>query len=378
MRNSNTNIKKVESIINRYFLISTNWFQQVKNKIESIDKLNQLIELTLEEQRGLLHSRFNFAITPYLLNIIDSESSECPIRKQFIPTVDEVKTTPEDLSYIISQKKDTLTPYNDKVPFGIIHKYRDRVILLLTDQCASYCRFCSKKDFVGKNNWVMTNGEFGLVLNYLKEHKEVKQIILSGGDPLILSDEKLNFFLSKIKKLEHISIVRIETRIPVVLPQRITQKLCEILSKYSPIYINITFNHPKEITNLTEHVCNMLANYGIVLFSNTVLLKNINDRVNTLTELFYRLLKIKVVPKYLFQCDVVEGTSHFRVPISVGLKILKQIKNDISNIAVPEYVVNVNNYCKITIGPQCFISKTKNSVIIKNLDEKVFVYPDNK
>ncbi|MEN3014089.1 MAG: KamA family radical SAM protein [Endomicrobiia bacterium] len=361
------------------FFSSSNWYFYFKNRITSINKLERFLDLTLEEKRGLIHTKFPFAITEYLLGLMDNNSPNCPIRKQFIPIIDEIRTTPEELSFC-SMNKDNLQNDNSKEikPFGLIHKYSDRAILFLTDLCASYCRFCSKKHYVGKNNWIMTNGEFGFIKKYLEDHSEIKQVILSGGDPLILSDEKINFFLSHLRKIPHISIIRIETRVPIVLPHRVTHKLCEIFKKYKPIYMCILFNHPKEINEWTKYVCEMLADNGVVLLSNTVLLKGINDKVQILSELFYELLKIRVRPYSLFQCDIVEGNSHFRVSFSTVMKILKQLKSLVSGLAVPDFIINVPNHGKIYISPQCFISKTKDSVILKDLEEKIVVYPETK
>lgn len=374
------NNKEIPDFFIKNFISADNWYCQLKNRITNINKISRFIELTLEEKRGLLHTKFNFAIPEYLIGLMDSSSSNCPIRKQFIPTIDEIKITPEELNYSNIQKETSLKEENstNKIPFGLIHNYLDRAILLLTDQCAAYCRFCSSKNFVGKNNWTLTHGEFGLVVRYLKAHPEIRQVILSGGDPLVLSDEKLNFFLSNLKKIQHISIIRIETRIPVVLPHRITHKLCEILKKYSPIYISILFNHPKEINDYTKYVCNMLVDSGVVLLSNTVLLKGINDKAQILSELFYELLKIRVRPYNLFQCDIVEGTSHFRTSFSCGMRLIKQLRSSLSGLAVPNFIIKVPNHGKIPISPQCFISKTKDSVILKDLEEKVVVYPETK
>lgn len=371
------NNKNFVDFFNKNFISSNNWFYHFKNRITNFSKLNRFLDLTLEEKRGLLHTKFPFAITEYLINLIDSPNS-CPIRKQFIPTIDEIRTTPEELNYSLQKENTSFVESKEKLPFGLIHRYPDRVILLLTDQCASYCRFCSNRNFVGKNNWTMTHGEFGLVIRYLKNHPEVKQVILSGGDPLVLSDEKINFFLANLRKINNVSIIRIETRIPIVLPHRITYKLCEIFKKYSPIYINILFNHPKEINEWTKYVCNVLSDNGVVLLANTVLLKGINDKVQILSELFYELLKIRVRPYYLFQCDVVEGTSHFRTSFSYSVKIIKQLKSSISGLAVPNFIINIPNHGKIPISPQCFISKTKDSVILKDLDENMIVYPETK
>jgi len=355
---------------------SQNWFLQIKNRILDYHKLARQLNLTIEEQRGLLHTKFKFALTGYLLSLIDQNNEHCPIRRQFIPTIDEIKILPEEIS---TQKIQNDNKKDDFLVLPeIVHRYLDRITILLTDQCAAYCRFCSYKNFVGKNESEITNNEFQLVIKYLKQHPEINHVILSGGDPLVLSDEKLEFVLKHLRQIPHISVIRIETRIPVVLPQRITPKLCNMLKKYQPVYLNIMVNHPKELNDYTEYVFNTLSDYGIPLSSNTVLLKGINDKVQVLAELFNKLLSLRVRPYQLLQCDIVEGTSHFRTPLYVGIKIVKQLRSIISWFAIPNFVVHTTNNSKVVIEPQVVISKTRSSVMIKDFNDNIFVYPENK
>ncbi len=355
---------------------SQNWFLQLKNKISNYNKLSRELYLTIEEQRGLLHTKFKFAVTPYLLSLIDPNNEHCPIRKQFIPTIDEIKILPEELS---TQKIQNDTSKNEVLVLPeIVHRYADRITILLTDQCAAYCRFCSYKNFVGKNESEITNNELHLVIKYLKQHTEINHVILSGGDPLTLSDEKLEFVLKHLRQIPHVSVIRIETRIPVVLPQRITTKLCNILKKYQPVYLNIMVNHPKELNDYTEYVCNILSDHGIPLSSNTVLLKGINDKVQILAELFNKLLKLRIRPYQMLQCAIVEGTSHFRVAVSVGIKIIKQLRSLISWFAIPNFVVHTTQNSKVVIEPQVVISKTRSSVMIKDFNDNIFIYPEIK
>lgn len=356
-----------------------NWYTQIKNRIKDFRKINHLLNLTIEEQRGCLHTKFKFAITPYLLRIIDANNELCPVRRQFIPTIDEIKTSPEEVNQNICcfQGSTSSESTDSLIPSKLIHKHLDTLTIFVTDQCAAYCRFCSNKHFVGQHETSITHGEYGLIIKYLKEHPEISQVTLSGGDPLTLSDEKLEFYLSQLRKIEHISLIVIETRIPVVLPQRVTSKLCNVLKKYHPVYLNIMFNHPKEITLYTEYACRLLVDNGIPLFSTTVLLKGINDKVQVLADLFHYLLRLRVKPLYMFQCDIVEGNSHFRTSLSSGMKIIKQLRNTISWFAIPEFVININN-SKIMLAPQSIISKTRNSVMLKDFEDKIFVYPEVK
>lgn len=371
---NNTQINSTTKYTPVYASLPTNWVAQIKNRIKDFNKINNLLHLTLEEQRGFVHTKFKFAVTPYILSLIDTEDENCPIRKQFIPSIEEIKILPEEMYHYNFQ--DTVNKNNVDQPISIINKFANSVRVLVTDQCASYCRFCSYKNFVGRYESCLTHGEFGLVIKYLKEHKEISHVIISGGDPLTLPDEKLEFFLSHLRKISHISTIEIETRIPVVLPQRVTQKLCSILKKYQPVYISIMFNHPKEITHYTESVCNLLSDNGIPLVSNTVLLKNINDKPQVLSELFIKLLKIRVKPFQLIQCDIVEGNSHFKVPLNVGLKLVKQLKFLISDFALPNFVLYSPNNEKVQIAPQSVIAKSKNGILVKDLMDKIFVYPE--
>lgn len=352
-----------------------NWYSQFKNRITNIQKLSRYINLTTEEQRGIIHSKFPFAVTAYLLENMDVNNENCPIRKQFIPRIEEVRVLPEELPQ---------NQFNDTVVEGlnpsrtIMKHHFDTVTILLTNSCASYCRYCSARSYIGQHEWYVTHGEFGLILKYLKEHTEVHQVVLSGGDPLVLSDEKIEFYLSHLSKLSHLYVIRIETRIPVVLPQRITNKLCEILSRYHPVFVDVTFNHIKEITQQTESACKLMLNHGISVVSTTILLKDINDKVQTLTDLFYKLLKLNIKPYRIIQPEIIEGTSHFRPTITTGLRLIRQLRSFISPFAVPNYVVNTQNNTEILISPENIISKTRNSVILKDVFDNIYVYPETK
>jgi lysine 2,3-aminomutase len=348
------------------------WHWQLRNKIKSIDVVSKFINLTTEEQRGLIYSKFKFGITPYLLSIIEKDNPDCPIRKQFIPTISEIKSTQEELLDPCGEDDDTVAP-------GIVHRYPDRVLLMLTTQCASYCRFCTRRRLVGQQEHIISQGEFFLALEYIKNHPEIRDVILSGGDPLILSDEKLEFFLKHLRQIKHIEILRISTRIPVALPQRITPKLCSTLKKFNPIFINIHINHPKELTLQTQIACNMLADNGFPLGSQTVLLKGINDKPQILLKLFHEILKLRIRPYYLYQCDIAQGTSHFRTPVSVGLKIIENLQGHTSGLAVPTFVLDTpGGGGKVPISPNYVISKSRNSIIVKNYEQKVYVYPEIK
>mgnify|MGYP001772857165 CR=1 FL=1 len=364
------NYHNIFKTINSSTYSFNDWFTQFKNRIKNFQKINHILNLTLEEQRGCLHSKFKFAVTPYILSLMDKNSENCPIRRQFIPTINEIKVLPEELT----QKEEQ----NSEYPYGVINKHSNSITIFLTDQCASYCRFCSWRNFVGKTETYLNHGEFGLVIKYIKEHPEITNVILSGGDPLTLSDEKLDFYLSQLRKIQTISVIQIETRVPILLPHRITQKLCDVLKKYKPIFINVMFNHPKEINEFTVYACSLLINNGLVINSNTVLLRGINDKLQILAELFNKLLSLNIRPYQLLQCDISEGISHFRTPLSVGLKLIKQLRGLTSDLAIPNFVVNLTSINKIVVSPQVIVSKNKNNVILKDYEDKIFVYPEVK
>ncbi len=350
----------------------SDWHWQLRNKIKNLEHLSKHLNLTTEEQRGIVHTKFKFSITPYLLSIMDKENENCPIRKQFIPTIDEIKVTPEEMLDPCAEDENMPTT-------GLIHRYPDRVLLILTDHCASYCRFCTRKRLVGQQEHTMSTGEFFLALDYIKKHPQIRDVLLSGGDPLTLSDEKLEFYLKNIRKINHIEIIRIGTRIPVSLPQRITPKLCNMLKKYNPLFINLHINHPKELATQTKSACNLLADAGFPLGSQTVLLKGINDKQNILTSLFHEMLKLRIRPYYLYQCDIAKGTSHFRTHVSFGLKVIENLRGFTSGIAIPTFVIDTpGGGGKIPLSPDYVISKSRNSIIVKNYEQKVFVYPEIK
>ncbi|OGS27738.1 MAG: lysine 2,3-aminomutase [Elusimicrobia bacterium RIFOXYB2_FULL_48_7] len=349
------------------------WFWQLRHRITTVEQLEKVVTLTVEEKRAVQYSNqiFKMAISPYFASLMDKDDPNCPIRKQCIPSLNEYKTNVNEMSDPCGEEKDSPVP-------GLVHRYPDRVLLLVTDTCATYCRHCTRKRVVGSSETRMPVSSFHVAAKYIKEHTEIRDVLLSGGDPLLLSDEKLEYFLKNLRDIENIELLRIGTRAPVTLPQRITEKLCAMLKKYQPVYLSIHFNHPKEITDDVKRACNMLSDSGIPMGSQTVLLKGINDKPQVMMDLMHGLLKIRVRPYYLYQCDLAKGTSHFRTSVSTGIKIIESLRGHTSGYAVPSYVIDApGGGGKIPVGPECLISKTKNGVIIKNYEGKLFVYPEN-
>jgi lysine 2,3-aminomutase len=260
---------------------------------------------------------------------------------------------------------------------GLVHRYPDRVLLLVTDQCATYCRYCTRRRLVGSNERPITQGNFEEVLKYLKTHKKVRDVLLSGGDPLLLENERLEEILSRLRMIPHIELLRIGTRAPVTLPQRITVGLVRMLKKYHPLMISIHFTHPKEITDAVRRACNELADGGIPLGSQTVLLKGINDKPNVMKKLVHELLKIRVRPYYIYQCDLATGTEHFRTSVATGIQIIEKLRGHTTGYAIPTYVIDApGGGGKIPIEPDYVISKEKGKLVLRNYEGQVFEYPE--
>jgi lysine 2,3-aminomutase len=260
---------------------------------------------------------------------------------------------------------------------GLVHRYPDRVLLLVTDQCAVYCRYCTRRRLVGSNERSITQGNFEEVLKYLKSHRKVRDVLLSGGDPLLLENERLEEILSRLRALSHIELLRIGTRAPVTLPQRITGGLVRMLKRYHPLMISIHFTHPKEITDAVKRACNELADGGIPLGSQTVLLKGINDKPSIMKKLVQELLKIRVRPYYIYQCDLATGTEHFRTSVATGIQIIEKLRGHTTGYAVPTYVVDApGGGGKIPVEPDYVMSRGKGRVVLRNYEGKVFEYPE--
>ncbi len=348
------------------------WRWQLRHRITTYEQLKEILELTLEEIEGIKHSkgRLALAVTPYFASLMDPNNPNCPIRRQAIPRIEEFHLSRNDLVDPCGEDKDSPVP-------GLVHRYPDRVLLLVTDQCAVYCRYCTRRRLVGSSERSITQGNFEEVLKYLKSHRKVRDVLLSGGDPLLLENERLEEILSRLRALSHIELLRIGTRAPVTLPQRITGGLVRMLKKYHPIMISIHFTHPKEVTEAVRRACNELADGGIPLGSQTVLLKGINDKPNIMKKLAQELLKIRVRPYYIYQCDLAMGTEHFRTSVATGIQIIEKLRGHTTGYAVPTYVVDApGGGGKIPVEPVYLVSRGKGKVVLRNYEGKIFEYPE--
>jgi lysine 2,3-aminomutase len=346
------------------------WKWQFRNRITSLEQLIQLIPLSVEEQAQIrtVIKRYPLSITPYYLSLINPEDPDDPIRKQAVPCIQEITMSSIGLEDPLAEKEDSVVP-------GLVHRYPDRALMVLTDICPMLCRHCTRKREWRHGAWTRTDDQIEAMLGYLRQHKEVRDVILSGGDPLTLSTSHLESIIVKIRAIKHIEIIRIGSRFPVVLPQRIDAELCNMLSKYGPIWLNTHFNHPREVTPEAAAACDRLLRAGVPVNNQTVLLRGINDSVEIQTKLSHALLKAKVRPYYLFQCDEVQGTEHLRTSVNVGIKIIEGMRGYTSGLAVPNFVVDlVQGGGKVPLQPNYVLSMNDNELLLQNYEGKVFRY----
>ncbi len=347
------------------------WTWQLKNRITTLDQLDQLMELTPEERRGIAFAgqKLALAITPYFFNLIDREDPNCPIRRQIIPREEEMTVSPGEM--LDSLGEDSHSP----VP-GLVHRYPDRVLFLVTDRCASYCRYCTRSRLVSNAQDYNFHPEYEQGLRYIEAHPEVRDVLLSGGDPLLLSDRKLDHLLGRLRAIKHVEFIRIGSRIPIFLPQRITPDLCEILKKHGPIWMSIHVNHPKEATAELRAACERLSFVGVPLGNQSVLLKGVNDDVDVMKALVHRLLRMRVRPYYLYQMDLITGGSHFKVDVRKGIEIIKALRGHTTGYAVPQYVIDApGGGGKVPINPDYVEKITDDEIVFRNYEGEQFRYP---
>lgn len=346
------------------------WHWQIKNRIMTYDGLKEVIKLTPSEEIGVKRSkgRLLMAITPYWLSLIDEMRPTCPIRKQAIPTAEEFDVSAFDMEDPCGEDKDSPVP-------GLVHRYPDRVLLLATEKCAMYCRHCTRRRIVGSEAHLTSPQNFEKAYEYIRSNRRIRDVLISGGDPLMLPDETLDDIIKNLKDIPSVEFVRIGTRMPVTVPMRVTESLVSMLKKYSPVWISLHFNHPKELTKRCRKACDMLADAGVPLGSQTVLLKGVNDRPSTMRRLMHELLKARVRPYYIYQCDPAKGISHFRTPIATGINIMEKMRGHTSGYAVPTYVVDApGGGGKIPVAPNYVISQAKGSFTLRNFAGQIFTY----
>lgn len=343
---------------------------QIKNRITTTEQLGGLIKLEEREKKEIDQclTHFKMAVTPYYAMQIDAENPMCPVRQQAIPSFRELEVNDCDMDDPLCEEQ--YSPVE-----GLIHRYPDRVLFLLTHKCSMYCRHCTRRRLVGCEDFSLSNDKLEKALDYIRQNPKIRDVLLSGGDPLVMPDSWLEIIIKKLREIPHVEIIRIGTRTPVVLPMRITDDLLNMLKKYHPIWINTHFNHPKEITPEAAKACEKIVDAGIPLGNQSVLLRGINDNADVLKELFTKLVKIRVRPYYLYQCDVAKGIGHFRTPVSEGIEIMKNIRGFISGYAVPEFVIDApGGGGKTPVNPEYIISLDEKRAVLRNFEGKTYTY----
>ncbi|MEI6433622.1 MAG: KamA family radical SAM protein [Bacteroidota bacterium] len=349
-----------------------NWQWQIKNSVRSIEQLSHFIKLSDNEVKpaGNNGQSLPIRISPYYLSLLDPDNPEQALRKSVVPLFDEFLLHPGEDADPLSEEHDSPVP-------NIVHRYPDRVLFLVTGFCSTYCRYCTRTRMVAKDKCHIGVKAWEAGLKYIEEHSEVRDVLVSGGDPLTMPDLQIEYLLSRLRNIPHVEIIRIGTKIPVVLPQRITLPLVTMLKKYHPLYMSIHFTHADEITTEVQAACEKLANAGIPLGSQTVLLKGINDDLVVMKKLMHCLLQIRVRPYYLYQCDPVVGTGHFRTSVEKGIEIIEGLRGHTSGYAVPTYVVDApGGGGKIPLLPDYKVGRENDSLLLRNYENKVFRYPD--
>ncbi len=347
-----------------------NWRWQFKNRISTLEDLKQYIPLTKEEDDPKILKELRMAITPYYLSLIDPHDPYDPIRKQAIPTIHELHISSSDLVDPLHEDVDSPVP-------GLTHRYPDRVLFLVTENCSMYCRHCTRKRFAGHHDKAPPQEQIDKCIEYIQETPDIRDVLLSGGDALLISDKKLEDILVRLKEIPHVEIIRLGSRTPVVMPQRITPELCEMIKKYHPIWFNTHFNHSNEITEDSKRACELLADAGIPLGNQSVLLKGVNDCIHVMKKLVQDLVKIRVRPYYIYQCDLSVGLEHFRTRVAQGIEIIEGLRGHTSGLCVPTFVVDApGGGGKIPVMPDYTISQGNRRVVLRNFEGVITTYEE--
>jgi lysine 2,3-aminomutase len=349
------------------------WRWQLKHRITTAGQLQKFLPtLTPEEFAGakLANHKLALAITPYFFNLIDPADENCPIRLQVIPKLAETHTAPWEMSDPCGEDSHSPVP-------GLVHRYPDRVLFLVTDRCAAYCRYCTRSRLVSNATGYDFHPEFDKQIAYIAAHPEIRDVLLSGGDPLLLSDEKLENLLGRLRAIPHVEFLRIGSRIPTFLPQRITPELCAMLKKFHPLFMSIHSNHPRELTTEVRDALGRLADAGIPLGNQTVLLKHVNDDADVMKAHLQKLLMCRVKPYYIYQCDLISGSAHLRASVRTGLAIMEKLRGHTTGYAVPTYVIDApGGGGKVPVSPEYVLSHNADRVVIRNFEGKIFEYPE--
>ncbi len=345
---------------------------QLRHRITTLAQLEKHLVLTDEERAGVLLSgnKLAMAITPHYFNLIDPEDPEDPIRRQVIPRIEETWDDPEEMADPCGEDGRMPVP-------GLVHRYPDRVLFLVTDRCASYCRYCTRSRVVSGVGEQELHTDHEAAFRYLEKHTEVRDVLLSGGDPLLFSDAKLEAILSRLRAIPHIEFLRIGSRVPIFLPQRITPELCRMLQRYHPLWLSIHTNHPRELTTEVREALGRLADHGVPLGNQSVLLRGVNDDAEVMKSLVHKLLMCRVRPYYLYQCDLIQGSSHLRTSVQAGVDIIEQLRGHTTGYAVPQFVIDApGGGGKVPVNPDYVLLRDEQRTLIRNFEGRSFEYPE--
>ncbi len=347
------------------------WRWQLSHRLNTVEEFEQVIHLTDSERKALsTQGLFRVDITPYFVSLIDPHDPHDPIRMQVVPREEEIVPFTGMMEDSLAEDRHSPVP-------GLVHRYPDRVLMLVTTQCASYCRYCTRSRIVGDPSATFSRAEFDAQIEYLKRTPQVRDVLLSGGDPLTLAPKLLEELLGRLREIPHIEILRIGTRVPVFMPMRVTDELCDVLQRFHPLWMNIHVNHPNEITAELAQACDKLTRAGIPLGNQSVLLAGVNDCVHIQRKLVQDLVRIRVRPYYLYQCDLVEGAGHFRTPVAKGIEIIEGLRGHTSGYAIPTYCIDApGGGGKIPVMPNYLISMSDHKIILRNFEGFITTYEE--
>lgn len=352
-----------------------NWKWQLKNRVSSLEQLEELMPSLVPEERAgarLAKSKLAMSVPPYFFNLVDQEDEHCPIRTQVVPRVEETRTAAWEMSDPCGEDSHSPVP-------GLVHRYPDRVLFLVTDRCAAYCRYCTRSRLVSNASGYDFHPRFDEQLAYIEKTESIRDVLISGGDALLFSDEKLEYLLSRLRAIKHIEFIRIGSRIPIFLPQRITPELCDMLKQFHPLFVSVHANHPRELTTEVRAGLERLADAGIPLGNQSVLLKHVNDDPIVMKALVQKLLMCRVRPYYVYQCDLIAGSAHLRTSVRKGLEIMESLRGHTTGYAIPQFVIDApGGGGKVPVNPEYVLSHNKDRVVIRNFEGQVFEYPEGE
>jgi len=361
------NRERIQSVLGATDDDWSDWRWQLRNRISGVDLLEKILNLTDQEKADIqkVGTKFRWAFTPYYASLMDPDDSSCPIRRQMIPDVRELDMT--------GRSDFSGEAYTSPTP-KLVRWYPDRVAVNTTNICAGFCRHCLRRRFIGETDTVTEEEDLVAALDYIRQHQGIRDVLFTGGDPLTFSDEKVDWLLTELGKIEHVEIKRLGTRLPITMPQRIDAKLCDMLSKHHPLYVNIQANHPKEITEDAARACDLMSRAGIPVGNQSVLLRGINDDPNVMKVLSHELLKIRVKPYYIYHCQGTIGIAHLRTPVETGIEIMENLRGFTSGLAIPTYIITPSVLGKTPLEPRYQVSEGEGYVLLRNWEGIVYRY----